>query len=157
MKKIILINLLLLSSTFTNNAFAHVDADPGEVMIVSFNFCPTGWAQADASNVDLQGRVAIGHGAGLSLSNRTFGEKGGSESFTITTAQMPEHNHLIGIKAGRGVTTDPTTLFFAHAGIYRKTSTGFNTLNTATLSNTGVNQEVEKQSPYLTMKICIKT
>lgn len=157
MKKLLLINLLLLNSTFISPAFAHADADAGEVMIVSFNFCPTGWTNADATNIDLQGRAAIGQGTGTGLTNKVFGQKGGSESFTLTNAQMPEHNHLIGVKNGRGVTTDPTNLFFAYAGIFRKVGTGFETLNTGTLANTGGNQAINKQSPYLTMTFCVKS
>ena len=46
---------------------------------------------------DLTGRVAIGMGksAGSTLTNRLIGEKGGTESLTITSSNLPVHTHTI--------------------------------------------------------------
>lgn len=46
---------------------------------------------------DLRGRIAVGTGtgiaAGVAFSNITLGEMGGKESVTMTSLQMPAHNH----------------------------------------------------------------
>ncbi len=45
---------------------------------------------------DLRGRVAIHHGSstGPGLSSYRLGEKGGAETVTLTTNQMPSHTHV---------------------------------------------------------------
>jgi microcystin-dependent protein len=42
---------------------------------------------------DLRGRVAIGAGQGPGLSIYDLGQVGGTEQVTLTTANMPAHNH----------------------------------------------------------------
>ena len=42
---------------------------------------------------DLRGRVAIGAGQGVSLTNRVLGAPGGEENHTLSIAEMPSHNH----------------------------------------------------------------
>ena len=44
---------------------------------------------------DLRGRSIIGTGWGSGLTSRAFGSKGGVENQTITTSNMPSHNHSI--------------------------------------------------------------
>lgn len=43
---------------------------------------------------DLQGRAPIGIGHGPGLTSRNWGERGGEEMVTLTTSEMPVHNHL---------------------------------------------------------------
>lgn len=42
---------------------------------------------------DLRGRVGIGAGQGADLTNRVFATSGGAETHTLTTGEMPVHNH----------------------------------------------------------------
>lgn len=42
---------------------------------------------------DLRGRVAVGSGAGPGLTPRVNGQAGGIEGVTLTTLEMPSHNH----------------------------------------------------------------
>lgn len=42
---------------------------------------------------DLRSRVPLGFGQGVGLSNRTLAAKGGEESHTLTTAELPIHAH----------------------------------------------------------------
>lgn len=91
----------------------------GEIILVGFNFPPAGWAFCDGSLLpvaendtlftligtafggdgvttfalpDLRGRIPIGTGpAGQSTYN--LGDTGGVETITLTSAQMPSHNH----------------------------------------------------------------
>lgn len=101
----------------------------GQIEIFAGNFAPRGWAFCHgqllqiASNTalfsllgtiyggdgrtnfalpDLRGRAPVGPGNGPGLSNRSLGQRGGAETVTLTTAQMPYHNH--------GVTHSPGTL-----------------------------------------------
>lgn len=45
---------------------------------------------------DLRGRTIIGAGRGNGLSMRTLGEAVGADTFTLTQAQMPLHEHALG-------------------------------------------------------------
>jgi len=44
---------------------------------------------------DLRGRMVIGQGTGTSLPTYINGQKSGTESVTLTTAQMAGHTHLL--------------------------------------------------------------
>lgn len=44
---------------------------------------------------DLTGRVAIGMGTGAGLTTHYIGEKGGTESITITNSNLPMHTHTV--------------------------------------------------------------
>ncbi|MCB0706365.1 MAG: phage tail protein [Saprospiraceae bacterium] len=93
----------------------------GQIQIFGFNWAPRGWALCDgqllaiSSNTalfsligtiyggdgvttfalpDLRGRAPIHEGNGPGLSSRKIGEKGGSETTTLTVNNMPSHNHI---------------------------------------------------------------
>src|SRR5215213_5859350 len=97
-------------------------ADPyiGEIRMFAGNFAPRGWAlcngqllsisqntalfsllgtmyggngQTTFALPDLRGRVPLHFGQGPGLSNYVEGEVGGTETVTLTTGEMPSHNH----------------------------------------------------------------
>lgn len=92
----------------------------GEIRMFAGNFAPRGWALCDGQLLaisqndalfslfgtiyggdgrttfglpDLRGRVPIHTGNGPGLSDRRLGAKGGSENVTLTTNQLPAHDH----------------------------------------------------------------
>jgi len=92
----------------------------GEIRLFAGNFNPRGWAfcngallaisQNDALYAllgttfggdgvntfglpDLQGRLPVGQGTGPGLSSYVVGQKGGTETVTLNTNQMPIHSH----------------------------------------------------------------
>lgn len=94
----------------------------GEVRMFASNFAPKNWSYCNgailniASNTalfsilgvtyggngtqtfglpNLMGRVAVGAGTGHSLSTYQLGQVGGSETCTLTTNEMPVHNHVL--------------------------------------------------------------
>ncbi len=110
---------LVLSLAFTQNVMA---SEPfiGEIKMFGGNFAPRGYAFCDgqllsiSSNSalfsilgttyggdgrttfglpDLRGRVAIHEGDGPGLTNRRLGERGGTETVTLTVTQIPSHTH----------------------------------------------------------------
>lgn len=93
----------------------------GQIQAFGFNFAPRGWATCQgqilpiAQNTalfsllgtqfggngqttfalpDLRGRTMVGAGQGPGLSPVDIGQLGGSESVTLTIAEMPLHTHV---------------------------------------------------------------
>ena len=108
----------------------------GEIKMFAGNFAPHGWALrqgqllAISSNAalfsilgttyggngtstfalpDLRSRVPVGQGQGPGLSNYVLGEVTGTESVTLLTSQMPQHNHVINAVASGGNQASPTS------------------------------------------------
>lgn len=98
------------------------DSFIGEIRIFGFNFNPRNWAfcngavmsisqntalfsilgttfggngQTTFALPDLRGRAAIGPGQGPGLSSQVAGQIGGTETVTLLTTQMPQHNHVL--------------------------------------------------------------
>ncbi|MDQ6777385.1 MAG: tail fiber protein, partial [Actinomycetota bacterium] len=94
----------------------------GEVRTFGFNFAPRGWAFCNGQLLpisqntalfsllgtqyggdgiqtfalpDLRGRVGIHQGSGPGLSPYAIGQTGGTETVTLTSNEMPAHNHSV--------------------------------------------------------------
>jgi len=104
----------------------------GQIQAFGFNFAPRGWAfcqgqlmsisqnsalfallgttyggdgQTTFKLPDLQGRMAIGQGAGAGLTPRVIGEVSGTENVTILLSNMPTHTHVATFTpSGGGIT-----------------------------------------------------
>ena len=105
----------------------------GEIRMFAGSFAPVGWAfcagqlmpisendalftligttyggdgQSTFGLPDLQGRIPVHQGQGQGTSMYTVGETGGVETVTLTTQQMPTHNHaFMASKAGGAAAT----------------------------------------------------
>ena len=64
---------------------------------------------------DLRGRVPMGQGTGPGLSPRSLGAKFGSETNTLTTANMPAHNHGVTLRgeSAQGDSRNPNNKLLA--------------------------------------------
>lgn len=110
------------------------DAYLGEIRIFSGNYAPVNWHICDGTQLnvqtyqtlfaligtiyggngtttfavpDLRGRVPVGQGQGTNLSNYNLGQNGGTETVTLTTANMPAHTHSWQSSTGDGNTNTP--------------------------------------------------
>jgi microcystin-dependent protein len=156
----------------------------GQITTFGFNFAPRGWAFCEGQLMpisqntalfsllgtiyggdgrttfalpDLRGRVIIGPGRGPGLSDYRLGTRGGAETVTLTTAEMPSHNHGFalgdagaspaGTNALIGKTTGADTIFNGTSGNAQ--------LAGSAISNTGGGQAHENRMPYLAMHNCI--
>ena len=168
----------------------------GQIILVGFNFAPRNWAICNgqllpiAQNTalfsilgtsyggngtttfglpDLRGRVPVGQGQGPGLSNYSLGEPSGQETITLTTAQIPAHNHTLSASSGIGDSTLPENNLVANPNLLidRGTSVQGNSfapvgnevqMNAASISNQGINQAHENRQPYLGLNyvICLE-
>lgn len=158
----------------------------GQIMSVGFNFAPRGWAMCDGQLLpisqndalfaligttyggdgqttfalpDLRSRIAIHQGQGPGLSNYALGQAAGVETVTLTSNQMPAHNHLAQATA---VTADKATpannIWAAEAStttfVYG-TGTPDSQMSPSSLSPAGGNQPHDNLMPYLVMTYVI--
>ena len=57
---------------------------------------------------DLRGRLPMQFGDGPGLTPRTLGERFGSETISLTTANLPSHTHQPDAQTGPGTSRSPT-------------------------------------------------
>ncbi len=181
------LSLALAGSVLTAAGPARAGLDPfiGEMMLVPYNFCPRGFAEANGQLIpiaqytalfsllgttfggngqttfglpDLRGRTAIGQGTGPGLSPYTVGQVGGVESFTITTQNMPAHSHSVRATSAAADKPGPANKYLANdANQFTKYSFGpaDGTMAADMITTTGGSQPLAVRSPYLTMRWCI--
>lgn len=128
----------------------------GEIRLFAGNFAPRNWAfcngqimsiaQNDAlfaiigttyggngqttfALPDLQGRVAVGVGQGAGLSEWSLGEQQGTQTNTLTVAQMPAHSHLVmcNNSSAAGTLNAPTNAYISAGPEDRTTGAPVNT------------------------------
>ena len=111
---------------------------------------PTGFVLCDGSNgtPDLRGRFVVGHHP--NNNDYDINDTGGSESVTLTVAQMPSHKHDTTFDnkkyfPGGG----STSISFGGAGGYPA--------DTFTMSNEGGGQSHENRPPYYALCYIMKT
>lgn len=82
----------------------------GTIVMWSGETAPKGWALCDGTNgtPDLRGRFVISTGTGAGLTARALGATGGTETHTLTTAEIPGHTHT-GTTASNGAHTHTIT------------------------------------------------
>ena len=159
-----------------------------EIRIFAGNFAPRGWAFCDgqllpiAQNTalfsligttyggdgrtttalpNLQGRAPMHPGRGPGLTARRLGEKVGTETVTLTEAQIPSHDHTLRGSTGLaspGGPTNTSSLARSRGGItayQTNTTANLVDLNSSALSTTGGGQAHTNLQPFLTLNFII--
>lgn len=162
----------------------------GQLMLVGFNFAPKGWAFCNGQLLsiaqnsalfsllgttyggdgittfalpDLRGRAANHFGQGPGLSNYTQGEASGTETVTLTAAEMPAHNHPVLANNATGSTNSPDGAVLAGYGTSLPPEGPYTTAaaNTTLAANAvvpaGASQPHNNLSPFLTLNYIIAT
>jgi len=114
----------------------------GEIRMFGGNFAPAGWAFCDGSLLpisenetlfnligttyggdgqttfqlpDLRGRLPVHQGTASSGSNYVIGQAAGTESVTLSTQQIPQHNHLLMATTADGNQASPSSNLLANS------------------------------------------
>ena len=156
----------------------------GEIRIFAGNFAPQGWAICDGSILsianfevlfallgttyggdgvntfklpDMRGRIPIHQGNGY-----VMGALSGSESVTLTSAELPAHSHAVQSSTAHGNTSSPAGALWATDGTgvaapYRKAASGGTAVALAagTVATSGGGQPHENRQPLLAMNYII--
>lgn len=189
------VRILMLVTGFVNKAHAQ-DPYLGEIRIFAGNYAPNGWAKCEGQLLpisqnqalfailgtyyggngttnfalpDLRGRLPMGQGTGPGLTNTVIGEQQGTESVTLTSANIPPHNHLVQVYNGAGTLdslTNGSSVAFPslvqNPDLSRSNAFTNNapntTLNPATITTAGSGTTpVNNKQPTLTLTYIIAT
>jgi len=156
----------------------------GEIRLFAGNFPPLGWAFCDGSIVpisenetlfnligttyggdgqetfalpDLRGRVPVHQGAGPGRPNVVIGQTMGSETVTVTTAQMPAHRHLvIATSAAANPSVGPRGMLAnASAAMYGSVVEPTTAMAASAVSNSGGTQPHNNMAPSLGLNFIV--
>lgn len=161
----------------------------GEICCFGFNFAPRDWAKCDgqlqsiAQNStlfaiigttyggdgvttfalpNLQGRVPMHWGAGPAGFTTVLGEPTGSTTVTLTTSQLPPHNHQISTASAQtqdSRTANPSMTSYLSqikgAALYVTSPTINAAFSPRAISLSGGSQPHENMQPYLALNFCI--
>ena len=156
----------------------------GEIRMFGGNFAPAGWAfcsgqlmpisenetlfqligttyggdgQSTFALPDLQGRIPLHMGTASSGTTYQIGEKAGVETVTLTTQQIPGHNHAFLASTDTGQTGAPAGQVVASSTQVKLYSQfpPTNPMNVQTLSVVGGSQPHENMMPFLVVSYII--
>lgn len=109
---------------------------------------------------DLRGRAPIGMGSGPGLTPRVQGEVSGSESTTLTIANLPSHTHTLNVKAGVGSQAAPGGNILAASDQRNSQYSSVaadTTMSASAIGNSGSGVAFTNMQPYLGSNFCIAT
>ena len=149
-----------------------------EIRLMSFYYPPQGWAlcngqllpinqnqalfallgtmyggngQTNFALPDLRGRVPVHTGSGYAL-----GQQMGSQSVTLTMAQLPQHTHVLQASSdAAGTQADPSGALLAPINGGYGAGGELTTLEPGTITSVGGSQAHDNMQPYLTLSYCI--
>lgn len=160
----------------------------GEVRLFPYNFAPLGWLDCDGRLLsiaeyevlfnligttyggngqdtfglpNLCGRVPVHQGQGGGLSNYVLGQSGGTETVTLTNAQLPAHTHSFNaVTSAASSPTPGSTLQLGSVSgetLYTSSITGIagGTLAPSAVGVSGGSQPHDNTMPSLVARYCI--
>jgi microcystin-dependent protein len=158
----------------------------GEIRLFGGNFAPLGWSFCNGVTLpisqnqalfnligttyggdgqqtfmlpNLQGRLPIHQGQGVGLQNYVLGTQGGAETVTLTTNQLPAHNHGALGSATGSASASPSNNIWGNSQISNKSfgpGTSANaSMNAGSMSSTGNNLPHDNLMPFLVVSFII--
>jgi microcystin-dependent protein len=187
-------NINFTGTLYQNSSLYYPALPPGFIIQYAASSAPSGWLLCDGSAVsrttysalfaiistthgsgdgsttfnlpDLRGRVAVGAGQGSGLTNRIAGSRGGAETHTLTTSEMPSHNHSIN-DPGHRHDTDGSNVLRWQPGYADRTAPGGNdfrginpqiyaSTTGISINNAGGNGAHNNMQPFTVINFIIK-
>lgn len=108
---------------------------------------------------DLRGRIPMHEGSGPGLSTVRLGQRGGAEQVTLTTNELPSHNHTGAIKVSNAAVDDDSPSSNASLGASEIYVTGapntYLAAGSVVTNNTGGGRPFPTRNPYLGINFII--
>jgi microcystin-dependent protein len=158
----------------------------GQIQQFGFNFAPRNWAFCNGATIAIsqnealfsilgttyggngtttfglpntQDRSVMNWGQGTGLTNYTLGEVAGADSVTLTTAEMPTHNHTLYATGGSAAELTPTQNgwfgIIALPGKLFSTAAVNTQMSPNQLMKSGGSQPHENDQPYIGTNFCV--
>lgn len=156
----------------------------GEIRMFAGNFNPNGWAFCDGQLMpisendalftligttyggdgqetfalpNLQSRIPIHQGTGPGLTNRVLGEAAGVEQVTLTTQQIPAHNHAFLASTAPGTQNAPAGEVLASGSnvLIYKPATPTQPMAAQSVTPVGGSQPHDNMHPFLCINYII--
>jgi microcystin-dependent protein len=156
----------------------------GQIMMVSFEFAPKGWAQCNGQILpinqnqalfsllgttyggngqttfalpNLQGRVPIHTGTSSQGATYPLGQTAGEDSHTLVQSEMPGHTHPVTGSSNTADTGSPVGAFLASGGVdnFGAPASATGVLGGSSVAVDGGSQPHENRSPLLTVNFVI--
>lgn len=155
----------------------------GQIMMVGFNFPPRGWALCDGQLLaiaqnsalfsllgttyggdgrttfglpDLRSRVPLHWGNGAGLTPRSWGERGGEETHTLLSSELPTHTHTArGSSQAAQLAGAAGAVWAAPAGAQPFGAGRDGVMHASAVANAGGGQPHENRQPYLVVNFVI--
>ncbi|MGA8223300.1 MAG: tail fiber protein [Candidatus Acidiferrales bacterium] len=161
------------------------DAFLGQILMVSFQFAPKGWALCNGQILpitqntalfsllgttfggdgvrtfalpDLRGRVPIHQGTDSATGTPfTLGQTGGEEQVTLLVSQIPAHTHSLSAESAVGTSNNPSgNIWGAQSRLNVYSSSSADiAMSFSSVSFAGGSQPHDNHSPYLTINYII--
>ena len=173
------------SALLSTAASAQLDQYIGDVILVGFTFCPDGWVEANGSLLpvsqyealfaligttyggdgqttmgvpDLRGRIPVGAGAGPGLAPVQRGETLGTQTVTLTTANLAQHTHVVLGTTQIADVVNPQNATPASFAQPRYRVGGVDvTMDHDMITPAGESQPVDVRAPTLGLRYCMAT
>ncbi|MFC3773561.1 phage tail protein [Paenibacillus sp. GCM10012303] len=157
----------------------------GEIRMFAGNFAPAGWMFCEGQVLsvaehdvlfnligttyggdgqetfqlpDMRGRIPIHQGASVTGTTYPLAMTGGVESITLTTGQIPQHSHPIGVRLEQGDTSNPDQAALALSTLSPYTAAGAEvsgSMHAGAVTAAGSSQPHNNMMPYLCVHFII--
>ncbi|NEP11979.1 MAG: phage tail protein [Symploca sp. SIO1A3] len=155
----------------------------GEIRLFGFDFAPAGWAKCDGGLLSIEQNQALFSILGTTYGgdgrtefglpgmrgrtpisfddNHILGEKSGTETIDLTTAQIPTHTHIMqatnadAISDNNGAIPTDHILAQATTKIYSDDLSTLTAMNAIAVGHTGGGTGMNNMQPFLTINFCI--